>query len=125
MHLSSHAEQVFKECSLLCLDTVVSVHLILANIVIPILPGAYKECGSIPKACFLCRSLIEAMGEGEEAVDLGGRKVPIRQYASWFNFKGGDQQKTVGNLSGLVSLCIAIFSFAAAACHGLSNEGPI
>lgn len=30
----------------------------------------------------------------------GERKVNSRQYCSWFNFKGGDQQKKVGMLSG-------------------------
>ena len=53
------------------------------------------------------------MGEGEEVVDLGGRKVPIRQYASWFNFKGGDQQKTVGNLSGAFAISLVKLLFAA------------
>lgn len=33
-------------------------------------------------------------------MDLGGRSVPMRAYASWFNFKGADQQKSVGVLSG-------------------------
>jgi ATPase subunit of ABC transporter with duplicated ATPase domains len=46
------------------------------------------------------RSLIEAIGDGEEEIDMGGRKVPVRQYAGWFNFKGADQQKSVGVLSG-------------------------
>jgi len=48
----------------------------------------------------VCRGLIEAIGDGEEVIDLGGRSVPVRQYAGWFNFKGADQQKTVGVLSG-------------------------
>ena len=47
-----------------------------------------------------CRGLIEAIGDGEEEINLGNRSVPVRQYASWFNFKGADQQKTVGVLSG-------------------------
>lgn len=46
------------------------------------------------------RSVIEEIGDGAEEVDLGGRKVAMRAYASWFNFKGGDQQKSVGVLSG-------------------------
>ena len=44
--------------------------------------------------------MIEEIGDGAEEVDLGGRKVAMRAYASWFNFKGGDQQKSVGVLSG-------------------------
>ena len=46
------------------------------------------------------RSVIEEIGEGAEEVDLGGRSVAMRAYASWFNFKGADQQKSVGVLSG-------------------------
>ena len=46
------------------------------------------------------RGLIEAIGDGEEEINLGNRSVPVRQYASWFNFKGADQQKSVGVLSG-------------------------
>ncbi len=33
-------------------------------------------------------------------VDLGGRTINARAYCSWYNFKGADQQKKVGNLSG-------------------------
>lgn len=47
-----------------------------------------------------CRSVIDEIGDGAEEVDLGGRSVPMRAYASWFNFKGADQQKSVGVLSG-------------------------
>jgi energy-dependent translational throttle protein EttA len=37
---------------------------------------------------------------GQDIVLLGKREVNSRQYTSWFNFKGGDQQKPVGQLSG-------------------------
>ncbi len=37
---------------------------------------------------------------GAEQIDLGKRSVPSRAYVSWFNFKGGDQQKVIGQLSG-------------------------
>lgn len=33
-------------------------------------------------------------------VQLGTREVNSRQYVSWFNFSGSDQQKKVGTLSG-------------------------
>jgi ATP-binding cassette ChvD family protein len=36
----------------------------------------------------------------QDVVTLGKREVNSRQYVSWFNFKGGDQQKRVGDLSG-------------------------
>jgi energy-dependent translational throttle protein EttA len=37
---------------------------------------------------------------GHDNIVLGKREVNSRQYVSWFNFKGGDQQKRVGDLSG-------------------------
>jgi sulfate-transporting ATPase len=37
---------------------------------------------------------------GHDTILLGKREVNSRQYVSWFNFKGGDQQKRVGDLSG-------------------------
>jgi len=44
--------------------------------------------------------VIDEIGDGAEEVDLGGRSIAMRAYASWFNFKGADQQKSVGVLSG-------------------------
>jgi ATP-binding cassette ChvD family protein len=37
---------------------------------------------------------------GQDTIELGRREVNSRQYTSWFNFRGGDQQKPVGQLSG-------------------------
>jgi energy-dependent translational throttle protein EttA len=37
---------------------------------------------------------------GQDLIQLGKREVNSRQYVSWFNFKGADQQKSVGKLSG-------------------------
>ena len=43
----------------------------------------------------------EAISEGEEQIDLGnGRKIHSRAYVGSFNFKGTEQQKKVGTLSG-------------------------
>ncbi|HET8528783.1 MAG TPA: energy-dependent translational throttle protein EttA [Gaiellaceae bacterium] len=36
----------------------------------------------------------------QDTILLGKREVNSRQYVSWFNFRGGDQQKRVGDLSG-------------------------
>ena len=36
----------------------------------------------------------------QETIELGKREVNSRQYVSWFNFRGGDQQKLVKDLSG-------------------------
>ena len=46
------------------------------------------------------RTVWEAISGGAEALDLGGRAVPSRAYVASFNFKGPDQQKRVGDLSG-------------------------
>ncbi len=37
---------------------------------------------------------------GLDTILLGKKEINSRQYTSWFNFKGGDQQKRVGDLSG-------------------------
>jgi ATP-binding cassette ChvD family protein len=37
---------------------------------------------------------------GHDTLELGTREVNSRQYVSWFNFKGADQQKRVSDLSG-------------------------
>jgi ATP-binding cassette ChvD family protein len=37
---------------------------------------------------------------GLDTIELGKREVNSRQYVSWFNFRGADQQKRVGDLSG-------------------------
>jgi ATP-binding cassette ChvD family protein len=36
----------------------------------------------------------------QDVIELGKREVNSRQYVSWFNFKGSDQQKRVSDLSG-------------------------
>jgi sulfate-transporting ATPase len=37
---------------------------------------------------------------GQDVILLGKKEINSRQYTSWFNFRGGDQQKPVGKLSG-------------------------
>jgi sulfate-transporting ATPase len=37
---------------------------------------------------------------GADTLELGKREVSSRQYVSWFNFRGPDQQKRVSDLSG-------------------------
>ncbi|MGZ4339091.1 MAG: energy-dependent translational throttle protein EttA [Gaiellaceae bacterium] len=37
---------------------------------------------------------------GQDLVLLGKKEINSRQYTSWFNFRGSDQQKPVGQLSG-------------------------
>ncbi len=45
-------------------------------------------------------SVWEAIGDGLDIIQLGDAEVNSRAYCSSFNFKGGDQQKKVGLLSG-------------------------
>ncbi|MEO1310562.1 MAG: energy-dependent translational throttle protein EttA, partial [Pseudomonadota bacterium] len=46
------------------------------------------------------KTVWEEISGGLDQIMLGRREVPSRAYVSWFNFKGGDQQKKVGDLSG-------------------------
>jgi sulfate-transporting ATPase len=46
------------------------------------------------------KSVWEEITDGREMVELGKREVASRAYVSWFNFKGRDQQRKVGELSG-------------------------
>jgi len=46
------------------------------------------------------RSIYEIIGDGQEEIELGGKRVNARAYLSRFNFAGTDQSKKVGVLSG-------------------------
>ena len=46
------------------------------------------------------KTVWEVISDGLDEVELGKRKMPSRAYVGQFNFKGGDQQKRVGQLSG-------------------------
>tara|TARA_R110000744_G_scaffold36034_3_gene83252 strand:+ start:134409 stop:136076 length:1668 start_codon:yes stop_codon:yes gene_type:complete len=46
------------------------------------------------------KTVWEEISEGNDMLNLGNREVPSRAYVGAFNFKGGDQQKKVGLLSG-------------------------
>jgi ATP-binding cassette ChvD family protein len=46
------------------------------------------------------KNVWEEISGGNDVIELGKREVPSRAYVGWFNFKGGDQQKKVGSLSG-------------------------
>ncbi len=45
-------------------------------------------------------SVFQEISDGVEAIKVGNREVPARAYVSSFNFRGTDQQKLVGTLSG-------------------------
>ena len=46
------------------------------------------------------KTVWEAVSDGNDIIQLGRREMPSRAYCASFNFKGADQQKKVGQLSG-------------------------
>jgi len=45
-------------------------------------------------------TIFDEISGGHDTFDMGGRKIAARAYVARFNFKGTDQQKKVGTLSG-------------------------
>jgi len=45
-------------------------------------------------------NIFQEISGGSEVVELGKKEINSRAYCSWFGFKGSDQNKLVGNLSG-------------------------
>ena len=46
------------------------------------------------------KTVFDAIADGADVLTVGRFEMPSRAYLGRFNFKGGDQQKIVGNLSG-------------------------
>ena len=46
------------------------------------------------------KSVFDEITGGVDELEMGKKKVASRAYVSWFNFKGGQQQRKVGTLSG-------------------------
>ncbi len=46
------------------------------------------------------KTVWEEISDGQDIIKIGSYEVPSRTYVGRFNFKGSDQQKKVGNLSG-------------------------
>ena len=46
------------------------------------------------------KTIWEVISHGEEQIKVGRREIPSRAYVASFNFRGADQQKLVGSLSG-------------------------
>ena len=46
------------------------------------------------------KTVWEEISDGLDVIELGKRSMPSRAYVAAFNFKGSDQQKKVGQLSG-------------------------
>jgi len=46
------------------------------------------------------KTVFEEISEGQDIIQVGSYSTPARAYAARFNFKGADQQKIIGELSG-------------------------
>ncbi len=46
------------------------------------------------------KTVFDEISGGDDELVMGKRTVPSRAYVSWFNFKGAQQQRKVGTLSG-------------------------
>jgi ATP-binding cassette ChvD family protein len=46
------------------------------------------------------KTVWEEISDGEDQIDVGGRRMASRAYVAGFNFRSSDQQKNVGKLSG-------------------------
>ena len=46
------------------------------------------------------KTVFEELSDGLDLIQVGGYQIPSRAYVSRFNFKGTDQQKLIGQLSG-------------------------
>lgn len=71
--------------------------------------GGRLEVGGTVKFAYVDQSRATLTGEhsvwqeisqGEDKLLMGGREIASRAYCSWFGFRGSDQQKPVGKLSG-------------------------
>ena len=65
--------------------------------------GPTVELGYVDQARDALRAehtVYEEISGGYETLEMGGRKINARAYVSRFNFRGPDQEKKVGDLSG-------------------------
>ena len=71
--------------------------------------GGQLNIGETVKFAYVDQSRASLVGEhsvwqeiakGEDKLLVGNREIASRAYCSWFGFKGSDQQKSVGKLSG-------------------------
>jgi ATP-binding cassette ChvD family protein len=71
--------------------------------------GGKLEVGDTVQFAYVDQSRASLQGEhnvwqeisnGEDKLSIGGREIATRAYCSWFGFRGSDQQKPVGKLSG-------------------------
>ena len=62
--------------------------------------GAGRLRRSVPRRSTPNKSVFDEITGGVDELEMGKKKVASRAYVSWFNFKGAQQQRKVGTLSG-------------------------
>jgi ATP-binding cassette ChvD family protein len=65
--------------------------------------GTTVELGYVDQnrdALAATKTVYEEISGGHDTLEMGGRKINARAYVSRFNFRGPDQEKKVGDLSG-------------------------
>lgn len=70
------------------------------------------------------KTVYEEISGGHDTLEMGGRKVNARAYVSRFNFKGPDQEKKVGNLSGGERNRVHLAKLLRSGCNVLLLDEP-